>query len=225
DQMADRHGGFFRVGAAVADDDRCRRLLFLAAEIGALGHDDVNARRLDAGNRLDGAGNLAFKRAYAGDLLHEGGEAQRTDIVEEFVAGVGAGRQALFGEQHARLRRRAGRYQNGGSVRAYVEGDAGFAEHHADLVHVRAFEADIEGLVGGTVEIDRAEADHGDHDCRDAGQNGKPPGAETLEVRDECLDLFRHGSTAPASLPETTLDREACAKMKSGRAFRRGPIS
>src|SRR5690606_8842162 len=59
--------------------------------------------------------------------------------------------------------------------------------------------------------------DHRKYQHHYAGQYGQLPRAETLEVRDDSLDLFRHGSTAPASLPMPTLDREACAKMKSGR--------
>ena len=142
------------IDAGSADDDRGGRLLLVAAEVGAFGHDDVDARRLDALDRLDGARDLAFQRAHPRHLLHERCQAERADIVEQFVAGIGAGRQTLLGEQHACLRGGAGRHQHGGAVGADVEVDAGLAQHQADLVHVGAFEPDIERLVGGTVEID-----------------------------------------------------------------------
>ena len=68
-------------------------------EIADLGHDDVDTGGGDAGDRLDGAGDFTFERANAGHFLHEGGEAERSDIVEEFIAGIGAVRQAAFGEE------------------------------------------------------------------------------------------------------------------------------
>ncbi len=159
DQVADRGGGAGGVHLGGADDHGGGRLLRVATEVGAFRHDDVDARSADAGYRLDGAGDLAFQRTHAGDLLHEGGETERADIVEELVAGVGAGRQALLGEQHARLRRLACRHQHRRAVGGDVEADTALAEHKADLVHVGAFEADIERLVGGTVEIDGGDAD------------------------------------------------------------------
>src|SRR5690606_38142644 len=80
-QMAYGHGGRGSVDVAGADDHRGRGLHLVAPEVRPLGDDDVDPSGLDAGDRLDGAGNLALKSAYAGNLLHEGGEAERTDIV------------------------------------------------------------------------------------------------------------------------------------------------
>ena len=213
-----------RVGVDVgrADDHRGGRLLLVAAEVGALRHDDVDARRLDARDRLDGAGDLAFQRAHAGDLLHEGGQAERADIVEQLVAGIGAGRQALLGKQHARLRGLAGRHQHRGAVGGDVEADAGLAEHQADLVHVGAFEADIERLVGGAVEIDRADADDASTRAAMAAMMREPARPETLEIGNDGLDLLRHWSCNSRRLalaPDVGV--EACAKMISGRASMR----
>ena len=183
--------------SAGADDDGGRRLLLVAAEVGALGHDDVDARGPDARDRLDGAGDLAFQRAHAGDLLHEGGQAERADIVEKLVAGVGAGRQALLGKQHARLRGLAGRHQDRGAVGGDIEADAGLAEHEADLVHVGAFEPDIERLVGGAVEIDGADADDGSTSAATPAMHGEAARPKSCRF----ATMFWNCSGTDAALP------------------------
>ena len=48
-----------------------------------------------------------------GDFLHEGGDAERAEIVEQFVAGIGAVGQPLLGQQHARPRRLRMRHHHG----------------------------------------------------------------------------------------------------------------
>lgn len=194
--------------------------MLLAAEIGALGQDNVDAGCANAVYGLDGAGDLAFKGADAGDLLHEGRQAERTDIVEQFVAGVGTGGQTLFGKQHTRIGSLADGNHHRSAVRTDVEGNACFAERDADLVHVGALKSDIERLIGGTVEIDRADADDRKYQSRHAGHDAELAGTEVLQVRDNCLKLLRHDPTAPACLSAGTVEAEACAKMKSGRALK-----
>src|SRR5690606_38166013 len=87
DEIADRGGGAGGIPLGGADDDGGGRFLAVAAEIGALRHDDVHARSADARYRLDRARDLALERAHPRDLLHEGSEAERADIVEQLVAG------------------------------------------------------------------------------------------------------------------------------------------
>src|SRR5690606_27520663 len=116
----------------------------------------------------------------------------------------------------------SGADQHRGAVGGDVEGDAGFAEHEADLVHVGALEADIERLVGGLVEIDRADGDHRDDERGDAAHDGKLLRAQPTQIVDDPLDLLWH-PPAPTSRPilaEWSLAFEACAKMK--RAARGG---
>src|SRR5690349_5751671 len=45
----------------------------------------MNPGGLDALHELHGAGNFAFKRPEFGDLLHERGQPERTDLVEKLV--------------------------------------------------------------------------------------------------------------------------------------------
>ena len=78
---------------------------WVARERATHGQHDVNPCRLHALHQLDGARDLAFKRAKLGDLLHERGQPQRADLVEQFIAGIRAGRQPLLREQHPRLHR------------------------------------------------------------------------------------------------------------------------
>ena len=66
-----------------------------------IGQHQMDARRRDAVHALDRARELAFERPRLGDVLHERGQAERADLVEQVVAGVGALRQALLGQQHA----------------------------------------------------------------------------------------------------------------------------
>src|SRR5690606_33762489 len=92
--------------------DGSRRLLFATAEIADIRHDDMDASGSHAADLLDGAADLTFQGPNTGHFLHEGGQAQRTDIVEQFVAGIGAVRQAAFGKQDTRLAGLADRHLN-----------------------------------------------------------------------------------------------------------------
>ena len=91
---------------------------------------------LHALHGLDCARNLALEGANPGDLLHERGQADGPKLVEQLVAGVGAARQALFGEQHARLRRLLGANHDLRAFRIHVEGDAGLFQGRADPADV-----------------------------------------------------------------------------------------
>ena len=85
--------------------------------------DDMNSRRLDAANELNGAREFALERAHAGNLLHEGSQSKRADLVEQFVTRVGALRQTALGEQHARLRALAKLHGYGVALGIDVEGN------------------------------------------------------------------------------------------------------
>ena len=82
--------------AADREHDRGGRVLLVAREQGALGQHQVDAGRFDAGERGDGAGQLAFERPYIVDVLDEAGGAQRVLLVEDFVADLALVGQAVF---------------------------------------------------------------------------------------------------------------------------------
>ena len=113
----------------------------------------MHPRRLHAFHQLDCAGNLAFQGPQLGDLLHERGQAERADLVEQLVAGIGAGRQPLLGEQHSRLHglARADRNRIAGGVD--IEGDVLLAQRCADARHVFSGEACVERFEFGAAEI------------------------------------------------------------------------
>ena len=102
------------------------------------GQHDMHARGLDAAHQLDGARKLALDGAHPRDFLHEGSEAERAELVEQLVARVGVGRQALLGQHHAGLRGLPVRHQHRRAVRTHVEVDAGFAQRRADTSDVGA---------------------------------------------------------------------------------------
>ena len=107
DEVANRVADRAVVAAVGADDDRGRGRLPLAAERAFVGHDDMDARRLDAAHHLDRARELALDRAHPRHLLHERGQAERAELVVELVADAAGMRQALFRQRHARLTRPA----------------------------------------------------------------------------------------------------------------------
>ena len=132
--MADRGGSVAADIGAGPDHHRGRRVLLGLSEAAAVGHDDVDAGGGNSGNLLDGAGDFTFERTDAGDFLHEGGEAERADIVEEFVAGIGAVGQAAFGEIQPGLARHADRHLQARAIGADLEIDIGFGKRDADLI-------------------------------------------------------------------------------------------
>ena len=71
---------------------------------GRSGQHEMDARRLDAVDGADGAGQLALERAQMVDVLDEAGGAERVGLVEDLVADAAALGQAAFGELHAQPR-------------------------------------------------------------------------------------------------------------------------
>ncbi|MGX1384061.1 hypothetical protein AB7M66_005192 [Bradyrhizobium japonicum] len=145
--------------------DRRRRRLLRRPERAAHRHHDMHPRRLDALHQLHGARDLAFQRPQLGDFLHERGQAERADLVEQLVTGIGAGRQALLGQQHPRLHGLARAHRDGVAGRIDVECDILLAQRGADARHVFAIEACIERFELRPAQIIGA-ADDGD-------ENGK----------------------------------------------------
>ena len=135
-----------------------------AAERAFVRHHQMDARRLDAAHGLDGARQLAFQRAHAGDFLHEGGEAERAELVEQFVAGAAGARQALFRQQHARMGGVAVGDIDRGAVGGDVERHACILERGADARDVLLVEAGIENFIGRAAEIIAGDADKAEHD-------------------------------------------------------------
>ncbi len=155
DQVSDRLrkvGGVRRFGA---DHDRRGRRLRGPTEGAVVGDDDVHARCFDSVDRLYRAGDLAFERADARNLLHEGRQAEGAHLVEELVTGIGALRQTLFREQHPRRRRLSIGNENRGSFGVDVELDAGLVERGPDPRHILAVKPRIQHLKLRAAEIER----------------------------------------------------------------------
>ena len=87
--------------AAHLQDDGGGRIGLVAGKQRAFRNDEVDAGSLNAVNRADGAGPLAFQRAHVIDVLDEAGGAERVRLVEDFVADAAALGHAAFGELHA----------------------------------------------------------------------------------------------------------------------------
>ncbi len=163
---------------AGADHDGSRRLLFGFAEVADLGHDDVNACCGDAGDRLDRAADFAFERANPRHFLHERGQAERADVVEEFVARVGAVRQTALGEQEAGLAGHAGRNGDAGAVGSDLETDIRLGKRHADLVQIRRVEPDIKRFLSRF--IDQKGRPQDERDGNDAQRQPTPASDSAL---------------------------------------------
>ncbi len=181
--MADRLAGRPIVAAVGADHHRRRRRLPLAAERSLVGEHDMHARRLDRAHHLDRAGQLALQRSQARDVLHERGEAERPELVEEFVADRAAARQALFGEDHAGGRRLPGGNQHHRALGVDVEWHAGFAQRRADRRDVVAVEPGIERLHRGPAEVVAWRAQSRENRDADQRQRDETADAQPLQVR------------------------------------------
>jgi hypothetical protein len=153
----------------------------------------MDPRRLDALERLDRPGNLALQGADPGDVLHERGQAEGAQIVEEFVAGLAALRQALLGQQHAGLRGLPVADQHRRAVRADVERDAGILEHGAHPAHVVPAEAGIEGLAQGSAEIIGAEANRQEHREADQPEGDQASRTQLQDVVPKLLEVLATG--------------------------------
>ena len=189
DEVADRVADRAIVAAVGADDHRGGGRLLLAAERAFVGHDDMDARRLDAANHLDGARQLALHGADARHLLHERGQAERAELVVEFVADAAGMRQALFRQHHARRRGLPDRHRHRRPVGADVEIDPRFAQARADADDVVAVEAGIERLGRRPAEIIAGEAGRGEDGDADHRQRHQALAAQGEKIRRQPFDL------------------------------------
>ena len=182
DEVAHGRRGMAGDVAAGADDDGRCRLLFACSEVPPLGHDDVDPRVGYAVDRFDRAGDFALERTHTRDLLHEGGEAERAHVVEQFVTGGGAARQAALGEKHPGAVLRVGGHTDARAIGAHSEGDIGGRERRAHLRGVVALQTDIEGFVGRLPQIKGRADDHRESQCRSADDRQHPVLAEGGDV-------------------------------------------
>ena len=159
DQMAHRLRDQGIVSPLGAQHHRGGRRLLGAAKRAFVRHHQMDARRLHAAHGLDGARQLALQRAHAGDFLHEGGEAERAELVEQFVAGAAGTRQALFGQQHARMGGVAVSDIDRRAVGGNVEGQPRVLQRRADARDILLVEAGIEQLIGGAAQVIARRAD------------------------------------------------------------------
>jgi hypothetical protein len=131
------------VGAVRADNDGGGRRLPLAPKRAFVSHDYVNSRGFDAAHHLDRASQFPLDRAHSRHFLHEGGQAERSQFVIQFVAHGAAVRQTLLRERHSRLRALSHGDQDGGAVGADVERDPRLLERGADPDDVVAIQSGI----------------------------------------------------------------------------------
>lgn len=136
DEVTDGSRCLAPCGGAGADHDRCGGLLFATAEIADVRHDDMDACSGNAVNLLDGAADFALKGANARHFLHEGGQAERTDIVEKLITGIGAVRQAALGQKQPCLAGEPNGNLKAGTIGPYLKVQTRFGERNADLVEV-----------------------------------------------------------------------------------------
>ena len=84
----------------------------------------MDARSLNAVDRLDGAGEFAFKRTQVIDILDETCGAERVRLVEDLVADAAAFGQAALGQFHAEAGDLVLRHLNHGTVVLHFIGNA-----------------------------------------------------------------------------------------------------
>ena len=180
--MADRLRGAARIGRFHAHHHRGGGRALLAAKRARIGHDDMDARRRNAAYRLDGPGDFAFEGTHPRHFLHEGGDTERAEIVEEFVAGIGAVGQPLLGQQHACPRRLGMRHHHGIPRRIDVEGDTRFRQGRADAGDILAFEPGIEHGELRAAEIIGREPDGEEHRQPDQAEYHQPLRAQLLQA-------------------------------------------
>ena len=188
--MADRTRGARFGGTIRSQHDRCGRRQLLAPERSARRHDDVDACGLDALEHLDGAGDFAFERANAGDFLHEGGETERADLVEQLVAAAAAVRQTLFGQQRPRLGGLARANVDGIARGIDVEGYAGVAQNHAHARDVFAVKTGIEDVEFRSAQVIGAAADTEEDHKSNKREDRETPWAEIDQIVPKPLRMF-----------------------------------
>ena len=149
----------------------------------------MHPRRLDRAHHLDRPGELAFERPEARDVLHERGQAERTELVEQFVANGAATRKALFRQDHPRRGRLSGRSQDDSALGVDVKRHARFAQRGADGGDIVSVESRIEGLHGRPAQVPAGQARHREGGYAYNGQGGQTPDAQSLQVRPKPFDL------------------------------------
>ena len=187
DQMAD--GAHLRrfERAAHLEHDRGRRLDLVAREQRPFGHHQMHARGLDAVERLDGAGQLAFERPQIIDVLHEARGAERVRLVENLVADAAALGQAVFGQRHAQPRDAVARHHDDIAVVAQFVGDAFAIELLDDgggIFQRQVGEQRRHLRRGHPQHQEGEEADQGDGD---GAHRGDARGAERFDELDQTL--------------------------------------
>ncbi|MGX1295118.1 hypothetical protein AB7M75_005026 [Bradyrhizobium ottawaense] len=187
--MADRlrRAGLDR--AVGAQHDRCGWRLLRRAKRAPHRQHDMHPRRLDALHQLHRARDLAFQRPELGDFLHERGQAERADLVEQLVAGIGAGRQPLLGQQHPRLHGLARAHRERVAGRIDVEGDVLLAQRGAHARHVFAGEAGIERLEFRPAQIVRAADDGHENGKTDQAQGHQASRPKLQQIVEQLLYL------------------------------------
>ncbi|MNZ91410.1 hypothetical protein D3C78_1103960 [compost metagenome] len=144
----------------------------------------------NAVNLLDGAADLALKGANARHFLHEGGQAERTDIVEKLITGIGAIRQAALGQKQPCLAGEPNGNLKAGTIGPYLKVQTRFGERNADLVEVAFFKPHIKGLVSGTVHVKRCCKDNGHGQNAHAAQHQKPCLPQRSNILQDLRDLI-----------------------------------
>ena len=149
----------------------------------------MHPRGLDGAHHLDRARKFALERSQARDVLHERGQAERAELIVQFVPDCAAARQAFFRQDHPRGGRLSGRRQNDGALGVDVERHARFAQGGADGGDVVAVEPGIERLHRRAAQIVAGEPRRREHGDADQRQRGQAPDAEPPQVRPKPLDL------------------------------------
>ncbi len=180
DQMLDGVDLLAPQHAARLDDDGAARVLRLARKELALGDDEMDARRGDTLDGLDGAGELALQRPQLVDVLHEGGGAEGVGLVEDLVADAGGG-QVVARQLHAQLGDLVGRHGDGAAVALGFVGHVHGVELGGDgggIARLKAGEQDRLGRLGddaGHIKEERGQ--RGGH----TGHHAETRGADTFE--------------------------------------------
>ncbi len=157
----------------------------------------MNARGLHTLHGLDRTRELALDGAHACHFLHERGETDRPELVEQLVAGVRARGQSFLGEQHARLRRLLAPYHHLGAVRTHVEDDPRLVQRRADAADVLLSEAGVERIEIGAAQVIAAEAHGQEHGETDKAQRHEALGAERNQIAPKPVKLFKPKHVLP----------------------------
>ncbi len=158
--------------AARLEHDRGAGALGVVREKLALGHDEMDARGVDAVDRLDGAGQLAFERAQLIDVLDEGRRAERVRFVEDLVAHA-RGRKIFRCELHAELRHLIGRHQDRAAVALRFVGHVHRIELGGDRSGFARFEPGIKDALGRFADDARDVEKECGEDSRHAGHHAE----------------------------------------------------